>query len=61
MIDEPYAVSTEAWGQVDICYSPDDGGWYGQRWSDDATTTKIHATPQECASSLHDSCEWNLP
>lgn len=26
------------WGNVDVVYSPDDGGWYAQRWSDDQTT-----------------------
>ena len=32
----------------DIVHSPDDGGWYIQRWSDEATS-QLYATREDAA------------
>ena len=38
-----------------LVYSPDDGGWYWERWSDDATSVVY---PSEAAARSADPIEW---
>ncbi len=33
--------------EAHIIYSPDDGGWYWQRWSDGSVSSEVFATPIE--------------
>jgi len=47
---------------TDICYSPDDGGWYATRYTDGAVSSSLYGAVGDCDAALRRSAvEWELP